>query len=266
MVPDYVIADIERFAGADYEYHFFGDKDAETYLASNYRPEVVQRFRDMSRGAHKSDLLRYALLFDTGGVYLDIDTVLVESLRTVFRSPLTTATTVLSTKKRTVFQAIVAAPARHPLLGRLLEHTVYTPLGLINCEDPGRRTEGGCRRGLCTACVSIFTRYFFDELTRHFGKEPTPGVFAATTRSPASSMAPLGSSLLHPQRKDSSAVWELFQEECDDTNATLCSGSFDRYGHCCVVRRNHDGSIVFLSRNPNFQELSFAEHEQALPV
>jgi hypothetical protein len=240
MVPAEVLANVQMFAGSDYDYHFLSDTEAEAYLASAFRPEVLHRFREIARGSHRADLLRYALLFDTGGAYLDIDTVLVAPLQSVFGSPTTTAFTALSTKKRNLFQAVLAAPPRHPVMGRLLEHAVFTPIEQINCEDPGRRTDGGCRRGECTACVSVFTRYFFDELGRHLGREPSPG-------------------LVTGQHKSTPIAWELFQEECDDTNATHCGGSFDRYGHCCLVRRKQDGSIVFLSRNPNFQQTEFTQ-------
>ena len=78
----------------------------------------------------QADLLRYAVLYIYGGIYLDVDTILIRPLDEVF--PLThLAYTSNSKKPVNIFQAILAAPPRNPLLLELLTHVVHTPLAKV---------------------------------------------------------------------------------------------------------------------------------------
>ena len=158
------------------------------------------------------------MLLVKGGLYLDVDAVPRQPLEEIFQTESSPASA-LSIKKRHIFQAILRAPRGHPVIMRLVQHAVFTPLPFINCEDP-RHRSGGCRHGSCTACTGVFTRYFYEELSRWTGAPPAQGLNPP-----------------RPQAHGPSASWELFREECSDENAAVCDGRFDRYGHCCAVWR-----------------------------
>ena len=152
LVPESVFNAI-RWQGQGFDINFLDDEAAEKLLGAHFIPQVKRRFRELRRGSHKADLLRYCILYLFGGIYLDIDTAPLLSLAEIFQSALETSahesneptfgatnsdsslqkglesqtgllSTVLSTKRGHIFQAILASPPRHPLLERLILHAV----------------------------------------------------------------------------------------------------------------------------------------------
>lgn len=62
-------------ANPDYEYKLYGNVQCVEYLETHFPDEdYVWAFEQLVPGAFKADFFRYALLFNEGGVYLDIDT------------------------------------------------------------------------------------------------------------------------------------------------------------------------------------------------
>ena len=59
----------------DYEYRLYGNVQCVEYLETHFHTEdYAWAFDQLIPGAFKADFFRYALLFNEGGVYLDIDT------------------------------------------------------------------------------------------------------------------------------------------------------------------------------------------------
>ena len=58
----------------DYQFYFYNDKDMNEYMerAWGHHP-ISSVFRRTKVGAAKADIWRYCLLYDAGGIYLDID-------------------------------------------------------------------------------------------------------------------------------------------------------------------------------------------------
>ena len=58
-------------------YQLFDFEDGKKFIKDNFKPNIanrlVERINNLRRLAHKSDLLRYCLLYKLGGVYIDID-------------------------------------------------------------------------------------------------------------------------------------------------------------------------------------------------
>jgi hypothetical protein len=58
-------------------YQLFDFEDGKKFINDNFEPNIanrlVERINNLRRFAHKSDLLRYCLLYKLGGVYIDID-------------------------------------------------------------------------------------------------------------------------------------------------------------------------------------------------
>jgi len=58
----------------DYQFIFYNDKDMHEYMDSAWGHHPISSiFRRTKVGAAKADIWRYCILFDLGGIYLDID-------------------------------------------------------------------------------------------------------------------------------------------------------------------------------------------------
>ncbi len=63
----------------DFIYKRFSLKDIRDYLSDKW-PHVVKLFDDYKLIPHKVDLWRYCILYDTGGIYMDADSILMSSI------------------------------------------------------------------------------------------------------------------------------------------------------------------------------------------
>jgi len=107
----------------DYEHRFYDDADAVAFLREQFISAVPEAFKNFTLGAHKADLLRYAVLYIHGGVYLDIKTQLVRPLDELVQHG-DAITTVISRKPSEMYQGIIAAPPRAPIFLALIDAAV----------------------------------------------------------------------------------------------------------------------------------------------
>ena len=105
----------------------FDDENATLFLRDNFRPEVSARFENLTDGAHKADLFRYAFLYVNGGVWLDADVEMREPMESIFDRS-NTIYTAKSGVFDDVFQAILASPPRIEFLNDLVEEIVASDL------------------------------------------------------------------------------------------------------------------------------------------
>lgn len=71
---------IESFKQSGWEYTFYDDDSAATFLSEHFPPEVRQAYDAINPGAFKADLFRYCVLLIKGGVYADMDVLLETNL------------------------------------------------------------------------------------------------------------------------------------------------------------------------------------------
>ena len=122
-IPSEIYKNIKQFA-PEYQHDILDNKAAETVLHSYFQPSVLHTFLHLHHGAHKADLLRYALLYIHGGIYLDIKTELINPVSQLFNQPC--LYTVLSKNGDHVYQGIIASPPRNPFFMDLINHMVKT--------------------------------------------------------------------------------------------------------------------------------------------
>jgi mannosyltransferase OCH1-like enzyme len=63
-----------------FEYKLFDDTDMDNFIKNNYNKEIYNCFNSLNIGAAKADFWRYLILYKTGGVYLDIDSIIYGNL------------------------------------------------------------------------------------------------------------------------------------------------------------------------------------------
>lgn len=88
IVPKLVKENILKLnPGCNYKLYDF--KDGEEFIRNNYikklADRIVNKMHSLKRIAHKSDLLRYCILYKLGGMYLDIDLEQIVSLKDIVK-------------------------------------------------------------------------------------------------------------------------------------------------------------------------------------
>jgi hypothetical protein len=141
---------------AGYDYRFYTDSAARDLIQSHFPPEVVQAYDDLLPGAYKADLFRYCVLLIHGGVYADIDVLMVSKLDALitddvgFVIPLDLQRFHPSNGALCLWNAFVAASPGHPYLAKAIENVVnavrnrynYVDLAhMVTCPFKARETE-----------------------------------------------------------------------------------------------------------------------------
>ncbi len=63
-----------------YTYEFYDDSRIEAFLQQEFDAEVFALYKKINIGAAKADFFRYAILYKKGGIYVDIDSGINNSL------------------------------------------------------------------------------------------------------------------------------------------------------------------------------------------
>jgi hypothetical protein len=71
---------VESFRLSGWEYKFYADEDAASFLSTHFPAEVREAYDALLPGAFKADLFRYCVLLIHGGVYADVDIMLESAL------------------------------------------------------------------------------------------------------------------------------------------------------------------------------------------
>ena len=71
----------------DYNFIFYDDNDCELFIKNNFDENVYKAYMSINSvyGAMKADFFRYCILYKNGGVYLDIDSVILRPLDELIR-------------------------------------------------------------------------------------------------------------------------------------------------------------------------------------
>ena len=62
-----------KLLNPDYDLQLFDDKDISDYIDRNFSKKVFNAFKQLNSGAARADFWRYCILWNEGGIYLDID-------------------------------------------------------------------------------------------------------------------------------------------------------------------------------------------------
>ncbi len=104
----------------EYDYQFYSDERIAEFILKEYGREIFDLYNRINIGAAKADFFRYAILYKKGGVYLDIDSLILEKLD---RFILPTDAAIISLESHLQYYvqwALIFEPG-HPILKRTLE-------------------------------------------------------------------------------------------------------------------------------------------------
>jgi len=78
-IPDYVQNLLIQKLSTEWEYNIFNDEAIIDFFNKTQLPEfpkIVQKYNELTEGAHKSDLFRYYYHYVRGGIFLDDDSMI----------------------------------------------------------------------------------------------------------------------------------------------------------------------------------------------
>lgn len=104
----------------EYDYQFYDDIRIDNFLKDEFGQEIFDLYKEINIGAAKADFFRYAFLFKKGGVYLDIDSLIVKKLDD-FILPNDVAIISLESHLECYVQWALIFEAGHPFLKKTLE-------------------------------------------------------------------------------------------------------------------------------------------------
>jgi len=153
-VPRPIHAAVTRWqeTNPEFEYRFFDDAAARTFIETHFPDEVLRAFDALVPGAFRADLWRYCYLVKHGGVYVDIRMEPLMALRTILDLSAPKPPAFVSARDIVrpgagagfVHNAFVAAAPNHPFLVCALERALKS----IANRDYGRNeldiTGPGC--------------------------------------------------------------------------------------------------------------------------
>jgi inositol phosphorylceramide mannosyltransferase catalytic subunit len=64
----------------EYDYQFYDDSRIDKFIKEEYGNDIFELYKRINIGAAKADFFRYAILYKKGGIYLDIDSLLLKKL------------------------------------------------------------------------------------------------------------------------------------------------------------------------------------------
>ena len=104
----------------NYAYRFYDDDDVASFIREEYGEEIFNLYKRINIGAAKADFFRYAILYKKGGIYLDIDSRILQKIDDFIQESDAAVISYEQTKNYFVQYALFFE-AGHPFLGRAIE-------------------------------------------------------------------------------------------------------------------------------------------------
>lgn len=125
-IPDHIYTNRNRYA-CRYNHTVFDDDDCVHFLNTHYGKSYSDKFTNISNGAHKADLFRYAYLYIKGGLYVDIKTIFIKDLDSVIRDKDISYFIITKSNNRSngnLYNGIIYTPPRNKLILDMLNHAM----------------------------------------------------------------------------------------------------------------------------------------------
>ncbi len=130
----------------DYDQIIYTDEQIHDYVSSNYDSEINKAFNKLTIMTSKVDFWRYLILYQKGGVYLDIDST-INSKISSFLNENDDALITAETNPELFVQWALFFRSKHPILERVIENIVKNinekryPNDIVNTTGPGVFTK-----------------------------------------------------------------------------------------------------------------------------
>lgn len=151
LIPQKVFINNNKYA-PNYDIIIYDDKECLHFINKFYGSEVLDAYKQLKIPAHRADLWRYCILYQYGGLYMDIKTKLIKNVDGIFTNKNILYTVISCVKsdkpdKQSIFNGIIYSPPKNPIF-----------LELINYCVKNKNVEGN---------YLIFTKHFARVIKKH---------------------------------------------------------------------------------------------------
>lgn len=123
----------------NYDYQFYDDNRIDNFLLNEFGENIFKLYKCINIGAAKADFFRYAILYKKGGVYLDIDSRIINKIDT-FINPEDRAVIAHEGNGNFFIQYALFFEAKHPILKKTLELAIENLLQNTYPNDTHKMT------------------------------------------------------------------------------------------------------------------------------
>lgn len=132
-IPQYIYDNKKKYAPG-YEVIILDDEMGLDFLKKHFNNKIVKKYNELS-GAHRADLLRYCLLYEHGGVYMDIKTILTKNIDSFLKFDGSQRMySVKSIHDNNIYQGFIASTPKNPIFLKLIEKVLNTDINQIKSE------------------------------------------------------------------------------------------------------------------------------------
>lgn len=111
-----------------FRHMLYDDSMCEDFIKNNYSAEVLGAYKIISPGAFRADFWRYLVLYKTGGVYADIDTMCYSSILNFLQPGIDFVVPIDIPRNYGLFNAFIACTPNHPILKLCIDMIVKNTL------------------------------------------------------------------------------------------------------------------------------------------
>ena len=151
------IIDSWKYNNSNYDYVLYDRNEREKFIIKHFDSNVIKAYKSIISGAYKADLFRYCYLYINGGVYIDIDTLCLNSIDKIIPDgaemvvPIDLNSTP-SEGQHNLSNGFIACKPKHPVMLKCIEKIVFN---VENNIIPKSKLDF-CGPGLLGRCVNIY--------------------------------------------------------------------------------------------------------------
>jgi len=108
----------------EYQMILFDDNDMDRWIVENCDQQTIKAYQSLQNGAGRADFWRYLVIYQNGGVYLDIDSEIKLPLRELIDDD--DSAIITREKNENMFnQWILIFEKNHPVLKKTIEKVIF---------------------------------------------------------------------------------------------------------------------------------------------
>jgi hypothetical protein len=123
-LPDIISKQNRLHLPRDYTYKLYNLQEIQDYLQTNWDKPYLDLFNSYQRIPHKIDLWRYCILYETGGIYLDADCILLSDIDTLVNNHNMIFVT-NDRGVRDIFNGFLATYPRNPIFKEMIDYMLH---------------------------------------------------------------------------------------------------------------------------------------------